>query len=58
MSSPVSGNENFTNVENLVGQVRVLDVVNLNAETLLSQTVRGHVRVLYLLLNSYNLVFL
>lgn len=46
MSSPVSGNENFTNVENLVGQVRVLDVVNLNAETLLSQTETVHAQAL------------
>ena len=38
MSSPIAGNENFTNVENLVGQVQILDVANLNATTLLSQT--------------------
>ncbi len=38
MASPIAGNENFTNVENLVGQVRVLDVANLNATTLVSQT--------------------
>ena len=38
MASPIAGNENFTNVENLVGQVKVLDVANLNATTLVSQT--------------------
>ncbi len=38
MASPIAGNENFTNVDNLVGQVKVLDVANLNATTLVSQT--------------------
>ena len=38
MASPIAGNESFTNVENLTGQVPVLDVNELNVSNLLTET--------------------
>ena len=38
MASPIAGNENFTNVENLTGQVPVLNVNELNVSNLLTET--------------------
>ena len=47
MASPIAGNESFTNVENLVVQVPVLDVNELNVANLLTEnsTVTAETRI-------------
>jgi len=37
MASPIAGNENFTNVENVAGQLKVLDVNNLTSYNLTAE---------------------
>ena len=37
MASPIAGNENFTNVENLVGSLNLVDVASLTANTVVAE---------------------
>jgi len=37
MSSPIAGNENFTNVENLVGSLNLVDVASITANTVVAE---------------------
>ena len=37
MASPIAGNENFTNVENLVGSLNLVDVASITANTVVAE---------------------